>query len=29
MNGIRVAKHAGFCPGVSRAVELMEQAIAE
>ena len=28
MSGIRIAKHAGFCPGVSRAVELMEKAIA-
>lgn len=29
MSTIRVAKHAGFCPGVSRAVELIEQAIEE
>ena len=27
MTCIKVASHAGFCPGVSRAVELMEQAI--
>lgn len=27
MSTIRVAKHAGFCPGVSRAVDLIEQAI--
>ena len=27
MRTIRIAKHAGFCPGVSRAVELIEQAI--
>ncbi len=27
MSRIRIAKHAGFCPGVSRAVELIEQAI--
>ncbi|MBQ3002896.1 MAG: 4-hydroxy-3-methylbut-2-enyl diphosphate reductase, partial [Clostridia bacterium] len=27
MSGICVAKHAGFCPGVSRAVSLIEQAL--
>ena len=27
MTAIKVADHAGFCPGVSRAVDLMEQAI--
>lgn len=29
MSSIRIAAHAGFCPGVSRAVELIEKAIRE
>ncbi len=29
MNGIRIAPHAGFCPGVSRAVHLIEKALSD